>query len=197
MNRLHRYCGARSLSDLKTIVLDSLPMSSSMVFQPNSTISGLLGVSKLLFVMILAARFWSFCSWLMSVDPAQPQTEQQYRKWGSKLCLKVFIEDACLISAGRLFRKRKTLKIFGGNLPILSSFCEFQPKPPMLKETVCLKENLIQRIWAAHTRIINMLRTSRGSTGQVWRGASILQLAWLHYYYSFIYSFIYLFIVGL
>ena len=76
MNRLHRYCGARSLSDLKTIVLDSLPMSSSMVFQPNSTISGLLGVSKLLFVMILAARFWSFCSWLMSVDPAQPQTEQ-------------------------------------------------------------------------------------------------------------------------
>ena len=33
VNRLHRYCGARSLSDLKTIVLDSLPMSSSMVFQ--------------------------------------------------------------------------------------------------------------------------------------------------------------------
>ena len=33
-------------------------------------------VSGLLFVMILAARFWSFCSLLMSVDPAQPQTEQ-------------------------------------------------------------------------------------------------------------------------
>ena len=44
-------------SDLKTIVLVSLSMSSSMVFQPNSVISGLLGVSKLLFVMILAARF--------------------------------------------------------------------------------------------------------------------------------------------
>ena len=45
VNRLHRYCGARSLSDLKTIVLDLL-MSSSMVFQPNSTISGLLGGVK-------------------------------------------------------------------------------------------------------------------------------------------------------
>ena len=78
VNRLHRYCGARSLSDLKTIVLDSVPMSSSMVFQPNSTISGLLAVSKPLFVMVLAARFWSLCSWLMSVGPAQPQTERQY-----------------------------------------------------------------------------------------------------------------------
>ena len=85
VKRLHRYCGAKSLSALKTIVLDSLPMSSSMVCQPNSAMSGLLGVSKLLFVMILAARFWSFCSWLMSVDPAQPQTEQQYRKWGSTI----------------------------------------------------------------------------------------------------------------
>ena len=80
VKRLHRYCGAKSLSDLKTIILDSLSMSSSMVCQPNSAISGLLGVSKLLFVMILAARFLSFCSWLVSVDPAQPQTEQQYRK---------------------------------------------------------------------------------------------------------------------
>ena len=34
------------MSDLKTIVLDSLPMSSSMVLQPNSTISGLLGGIK-------------------------------------------------------------------------------------------------------------------------------------------------------
>ena len=59
VKRLHMYCGAKSLSDLKTIVLDSLPMSSSMVFQPNSTISGLLGVSKLLFVTILAARLQS------------------------------------------------------------------------------------------------------------------------------------------
>ena len=42
---------------IETIVLDPLLMSSSTVFQPNSVISGLLGVSKLLFVMILAARF--------------------------------------------------------------------------------------------------------------------------------------------
>ena len=57
VKRLHKYRGAKSLSDLKTIVLDSLPMSSSTVFQPNSVISGLLGASKLLTVMILAARF--------------------------------------------------------------------------------------------------------------------------------------------
>ena len=44
VKRLHRYCGAKSLSDLKTIILDSLSMSSSMVCQPNSAISGMLGV---------------------------------------------------------------------------------------------------------------------------------------------------------
>ena len=38
MKRLHRYCGANSLSDLKAIVLNSLPMSSSMVCPPNSAI---------------------------------------------------------------------------------------------------------------------------------------------------------------
>ena len=85
VKRLHRYCGAKSLSDLKTIVLDSLLMSSSMVCQPNFAISGLLEASKLLFVMILAARFYNFCSWSMYVDPAQPHTEQQYRKWGSTI----------------------------------------------------------------------------------------------------------------
>ena len=41
MKRLHRYSGAKSFSDLKTIVLDSLLMSSSMVCQPNFAISGL------------------------------------------------------------------------------------------------------------------------------------------------------------
>ena len=46
MKRLHRYCGAKSLSDLKIIILDSLSMSSSMVCQPNSAISGLLGGIK-------------------------------------------------------------------------------------------------------------------------------------------------------
>ena len=57
VNRPHRYCGASSLSDLKTIVLDSILISCSMVFQPSTSISGLLGVLKLLFVTILAARF--------------------------------------------------------------------------------------------------------------------------------------------
>ena len=42
------------MQDLKTIVLDSLATSCSMVFQPSWSISGLLGVSKLLLVIILA-----------------------------------------------------------------------------------------------------------------------------------------------
>ena len=54
VKRLHRYCGAKSLSDLKTIVLDSLLMSSSMVCQPNFAISMDLCVTvtciKLIFV---------------------------------------------------------------------------------------------------------------------------------------------------
>ena len=56
VNRPHKYCGASSLSDLSTIGLDSFLISCSMLFQPSSSISGLLGVSKLLFVTILAAR---------------------------------------------------------------------------------------------------------------------------------------------
>ena len=33
MNRLHMYCGASPLTDLKAMMLDSLLISSSMVFQ--------------------------------------------------------------------------------------------------------------------------------------------------------------------
>ena len=36
VKRPHKYCGASSLSDLNTIVLDSLLISCSMVFQPSS-----------------------------------------------------------------------------------------------------------------------------------------------------------------
>ena len=57
VKRPHKYCGASSLSDLNTIVLDSLLICCSMVSKPSSLISGLLGVSKLLFVTSLAARF--------------------------------------------------------------------------------------------------------------------------------------------
>ena len=57
VKRPHKYCRASSLSILNTIVLDSLLISCSMVFQPSSSISGLVEVSKLLFVTILAARF--------------------------------------------------------------------------------------------------------------------------------------------
>ena len=51
MKRSHKYWGASSCRDLKTISLDSLAMSCSMVFQPSWSISGLLGVSKLLLVI--------------------------------------------------------------------------------------------------------------------------------------------------
>ena len=57
LKRLLKYCGVSSLSDLKTIVFDSLLMSCSMIFQPNLSMSGLFGVSKLLFVTIQAAPF--------------------------------------------------------------------------------------------------------------------------------------------
>ena len=46
LKRLLRYCGANSLSDLKTTVFDSLLMSCSMVLQPNLSMSGLLGGVK-------------------------------------------------------------------------------------------------------------------------------------------------------
>ena len=81
VKRLQSYCcGANALRDLKTIILDSSLMSSSMVFQPIPSIRGLLGVSKLLLVMILAARFCSFCKWLVSVEPAQPQNRTTVSK---------------------------------------------------------------------------------------------------------------------
>ena len=51
VKRSHKYWGASSCRDLKTIVLDSLATSCSMV---SWSISGLLGVSKLLLVIILA-----------------------------------------------------------------------------------------------------------------------------------------------
>ncbi len=44
----------------------------------------LLGASKLLFVMILVAQSWSFCSWLIWVTPQHPRTEKQYQEWGFK-----------------------------------------------------------------------------------------------------------------
>ena len=45
------------MQGLEDHCLVSLATSSSMVFQPSWSINGLLGVSKLLLVIILAARF--------------------------------------------------------------------------------------------------------------------------------------------
>ena len=57
VKRSHRYCGARSFRDLKTIVLDSSVISSSKVFHPSPSIRGLLGASKLLFVIDYKVHF--------------------------------------------------------------------------------------------------------------------------------------------
>ena len=44
MKRSQRYGGTGSCKDLKTIILDSLPISYSMVFNPNISVNSLLGV---------------------------------------------------------------------------------------------------------------------------------------------------------
>ena len=62
LKRLSMYCGACSLSDLKTIVFDSMSISCAMVFQPSCFMSGLLGVSKLLFVMITIENLADYVS---------------------------------------------------------------------------------------------------------------------------------------
>ena len=62
VNRLHKYCGAKLLRDLKTIVLDSLSISSPMVFQSGFFISVKPGVSKLLPVTIRAALVCIFAT---------------------------------------------------------------------------------------------------------------------------------------
>ena len=46
VNRLRMYSGARPCRDLKTMILDSLLISSSMVFQPSLFTSGRPCVSK-------------------------------------------------------------------------------------------------------------------------------------------------------
>ena len=83
LNKLLKYGGASSFKLLKTSVLDSMLISSLIVFHPSFSINLLLRVSKLLIVTILAALFCSFCKRLISVVPVQPHTEQLYRKWGS------------------------------------------------------------------------------------------------------------------
>ena len=49
--------GSQFTQGLEDHCLDSLATRCSMVFQPSWPISGALGVSKLLLVIILAARF--------------------------------------------------------------------------------------------------------------------------------------------
>ena len=75
-----RYSGAMPCRHLKTVMFTCLLINCSIVFQPKLWIRGLLGASKLLFVTIRAALFWSLCNCKMSVELQQPQTEKQYWK---------------------------------------------------------------------------------------------------------------------
>ena len=73
VNRLHKYCGAKLLRDLKTIVLDSLSISSPMVFQSGFFISVKPGVSKLLPVTIRAALVCIFATGYFQLHHSNPK----------------------------------------------------------------------------------------------------------------------------
>ena len=55
-----RYFGARFLRDLKVTIFDCVFINCCLVFHPKLSNIGLIAASKLLFVTILAALFWSF-----------------------------------------------------------------------------------------------------------------------------------------
>ena len=84
-NKLERYSGTRPFSDLYTVVAVSPLMMSLTVGQFKLCIKPIEGVSKLLFVTILAAQFCNFCKVCSLVTPQHPHTEQQNRKWGSTI----------------------------------------------------------------------------------------------------------------
>ena len=85
LNKLHKYGGASSFKLLKTIVLNSMSINSLILFPPQFLNQLIAGVVETTFVAILAALLCSFCKRLISVVPAQPHTEQQYRQWGSTM----------------------------------------------------------------------------------------------------------------
>ena len=57
----HRYLGARFLRGLKVTIFDCVFINCCMVFHPKLSNIGLIAASKLLFVTIIAALFWSLC----------------------------------------------------------------------------------------------------------------------------------------
>jgi len=72
--------GARSLIDLYTIFKVSIWIISLTVCHPSFLIIGLEEASYLLLVTIVGARFWSFFSSFIAVEPQLPHTGQQYLK---------------------------------------------------------------------------------------------------------------------
>ena len=75
----------RPFRDVYMVVDVSLLMISLTFGQFELYISSKAGVSNLLLVTILAARFCNFCRVCSLVAPQHPHTEQQYRKWGSTI----------------------------------------------------------------------------------------------------------------
>ena len=74
-NKLERYSGTRTFSDFYTVVAVSPLMMSLTVGQFKLCIKHIEGVSKLLFVTILAAQFCNFCKVSSLVTPQHPHTE--------------------------------------------------------------------------------------------------------------------------
>ena len=74
-NKLERYSGTRPFSDLYTVVAVSPLMVSLTEGHFKLCIKPIEGVSKLLFVTILAARFCNFCKVCSLVTPQHPHTE--------------------------------------------------------------------------------------------------------------------------
>ena len=85
--------GAWLFTNLYTIFKVSDSISSLMVGQPSFLIMGRAEASKALFVKILAALFWSFCSLVIALMPATPHSGQLYLKYGSTKLLYIFCAD--------------------------------------------------------------------------------------------------------
>ena len=109
-NKLERYSGTRPFSDLYTVVAVSPLMMSLTVGHFKLCIKPIEGVSKLLFVTILAARFCNFCKVCSLVTPQHPipnnRTENGARRYPNtfySMCFEVKISWS--ISETQLHKK--------------------------------------------------------------------------------------------
>ena len=82
--KLERYSGTKR-NHLYVVVVVSPLMLSLTSGQFNLCIKAIEGVSKLLFLTILAASFYNFCKVCSLVTSQHPHAKQQNRVWGSTI----------------------------------------------------------------------------------------------------------------